>query len=96
MFFATHHTRLFAAMTAVSGNRQEAEEIMQEAFLKLWERWDRVSRLDDPEGYVRPRLGLSALLPRLGGCGGAGVDPTSPRASSPGRTAGAPIVMMTG
>lgn len=51
-FFATQHTRLFAAMTAVSGNRQEAEEIMQEAFLKLWERWDRVSRLDDPEGYL--------------------------------------------
>jgi DNA-directed RNA polymerase specialized sigma24 family protein len=25
---------------------------MQDAFLKLWERWDRVDRLDDPTGYL--------------------------------------------
>jgi RNA polymerase sigma-70 factor (ECF subfamily) len=33
-------------------NRHEAEEIMQDAFLKLWERWDRVASLPDPEGYL--------------------------------------------
>lgn len=51
-FFAAHHARLFGAMCAVTGDRQEAEEIMQEAFLKLWERWERVSQVEDPEGYL--------------------------------------------
>ena len=50
-FFATEHARLFAAMCFVTGDRQEAEEIMQDAFLRLWERWDRV-RLDDPSAYL--------------------------------------------
>ena len=25
---------------------------MQDAFLKVWERWDRVGRMDDPVGYL--------------------------------------------
>jgi len=25
---------------------------MQEAFLRLWERWDRVSRVEDPTAYL--------------------------------------------
>jgi len=36
----------------VTGNRSEAEEIMQEAFLRLWERWDRVSGLEDLTAYL--------------------------------------------
>jgi len=51
-FFATQHGRLFAAMCAVTGSHQEAEEIMQEAFLKIWERWDLVSGLEEPVGYL--------------------------------------------
>ena len=50
-FFATEHARLFAALCFVTGDRQEAEEIMQDAFLRLWERWDRV-RFDDPSAYL--------------------------------------------
>jgi DNA-directed RNA polymerase specialized sigma24 family protein len=36
----------------VRGDREsaEAEEIMQDAFLALWERWERVSAIDDPTG----------------------------------------------
>jgi RNA polymerase sigma factor (sigma-70 family) len=52
VFFAAHHGRLFAAMCAVTGDRQEAEEIAQDAFLKIWERWDTVSGLKDPVGYL--------------------------------------------
>ena len=37
--------------TAVTGDRHEAEEIMQDAFLRLWERWDD-SRIDDPSAYL--------------------------------------------
>jgi RNA polymerase sigma-70 factor (ECF subfamily) len=51
-FFEEHRSKLFGAMCLVTGNRQEAEEITQDAFLKLWERWGRVSRLDDPTGFL--------------------------------------------
>jgi RNA polymerase sigma-70 factor (ECF subfamily) len=63
-FFASEHARLFSALCAVTGNRQEAEEIMQEAFLKLWERWDRVSGLDDPVGYLY-RTAMNVFRQRL-------------------------------
>jgi RNA polymerase sigma-70 factor (ECF subfamily) len=36
----------------MTGNRHEAEEIMQDAFLRLWERWDRVSTMDQPVGFL--------------------------------------------
>ncbi|MFN2589827.1 MAG: RNA polymerase sigma factor, partial [Actinomycetota bacterium] len=29
-----------------------AEDVVQEAFLKLWERWDRVAGIDDPAAYL--------------------------------------------
>jgi DNA-directed RNA polymerase specialized sigma24 family protein len=34
----------------VTGDRYEAEEVAQEAFLRVFERWDRVGALDDPTG----------------------------------------------
>jgi RNA polymerase sigma-70 factor (ECF subfamily) len=51
-FFEDNRSRVFGAMCLVTGNRQEAEEITQDAFLKLWERWSRVSLLEDPSGYL--------------------------------------------
>jgi DNA-directed RNA polymerase specialized sigma24 family protein len=51
-FFAEEHRGLFKALYFVTGNRADAAELMQDAFLKLWERWDRVDRLDDPTGYL--------------------------------------------
>jgi RNA polymerase sigma-70 factor (ECF subfamily) len=50
-FFGTEHARLFGALCFVTGDREEAEEIMQDAFLRLWERWDRL-RLDDASAYL--------------------------------------------
>jgi RNA polymerase sigma-70 factor, ECF subfamily len=52
MFFASEHGRLFGALCLVTGDRSEAEEIMQDAFLRLWERWDRVATIDDPSAYL--------------------------------------------
>jgi RNA polymerase sigma factor (sigma-70 family) len=51
-FFDAESQILFRRLWLVTGNRAEAEEIMQDAFLALWERWDRVSTLDDPTGYL--------------------------------------------
>lgn len=51
-FFETHHRDVYAAMWLITRDRQESEEIMQDAFLRMWERWDRVGSLDDPVGYL--------------------------------------------
>ena len=51
-FFGSEHARLFGALCLVTGDRHEAEEIMQDAFLRLWERWDRVGGLGDPSAYL--------------------------------------------
>src|SRR4051812_24639048 len=51
-FFETNRSRLFGALCLVTGNRQEAEDITQDAFLRIWERWDRMSEVEDPTGYL--------------------------------------------
>src|SRR5262245_34065361 len=51
-FFRTESERVFRALWLVTGNRAEAEEITQDAFLAAWERWDRVSAMENPAGYV--------------------------------------------
>jgi RNA polymerase sigma-70 factor (ECF subfamily) len=51
-FFEAERARLFGTLCLVTGDRGEAEDVMQEAFLKVWERWDRVSKVHDPTGYL--------------------------------------------
>jgi RNA polymerase sigma-70 factor (ECF subfamily) len=51
-FFEDEHRRLFKTLYFVTGDRSEAADLMQEAFLKLWERWDRIDTIDDPRAYL--------------------------------------------
>lgn len=51
-FFEDQRSKVFGAMCLVTGNRQEAEEITQDAFMRLWERWDRVAEMEDPTGFL--------------------------------------------
>ena len=51
-FYEAESRTLFRRLWLVTGNRAEAEEIMQDAFLKLWEHWDRTQDLDDPTAYL--------------------------------------------
>ena len=51
-FFRQESERVFRALWFVTGNPAEAEEITQDAFLASWERWDRVSVMQNPTGYV--------------------------------------------
>jgi RNA polymerase sigma-70 factor (ECF subfamily) len=51
-FFEAEHARLLRALYLVTGNVAEAEEIMQDAFVAVWERWDRVAAMDAPAGYL--------------------------------------------
>jgi RNA polymerase sigma-70 factor (ECF subfamily) len=52
VFFEDEHRRLFKTLYFVTGDRAEAGDLMQEAFLKLWERWDRMDTIDDPQAYL--------------------------------------------
>ena len=63
-FFEQHHERLFRALWLLTRNRQEAEEVMQDAFLRLWERWDKVTGGPDPVGYLY-RTALNVWRSRL-------------------------------
>jgi RNA polymerase sigma factor (sigma-70 family) len=51
-FYEAEARTLFRRLWLVTGNRAEAEELMQDAFLLVWERWERVSAMDDPVGYL--------------------------------------------
>ncbi|HEY3142864.1 MAG TPA: sigma-70 family RNA polymerase sigma factor [Acidimicrobiales bacterium] len=51
-FYAANERRLFRALFVLTGDRPEAEDLMQTAFCKVWERWGRVSQFDDPVGYL--------------------------------------------
>jgi RNA polymerase sigma factor (sigma-70 family) len=51
-FFEAEHARLLRALYLVTGNAEEAEELMQDAFVVVWERWDRVGTMDEPTGYL--------------------------------------------
>jgi RNA polymerase sigma factor (sigma-70 family) len=50
--FLELHDRLFRALYFVTGSSADAEELMQDAFLKLWERWDSIDTIADPTAYL--------------------------------------------
>jgi RNA polymerase sigma-70 factor (ECF subfamily) len=51
-FFAEEHAGLLKLLFFVTGSRADAADLMQDAFLKLWERWDRLDRVSDPKAYL--------------------------------------------
>ena len=51
-FFDAERIRLLGALIVMTGNKAEAEELLQDAFLKVWERWDRVAAMENPIGYL--------------------------------------------
>ena len=51
-FFAEHYGRLARACLLLTGNAAECEDLAQEAMARVLERWDRVSGMEDPGGYL--------------------------------------------
>jgi len=51
-FYEIEHASLFGALCLIAGDRREAEDIMQEAFLKIWQRWNVVQSFSNPTGYL--------------------------------------------
>jgi RNA polymerase sigma-70 factor (ECF subfamily) len=52
-FFLATSGRLLGQLTAMTADRAQAEDVLQEAYAKAWLRWGRVSGLDSPEAWVR-------------------------------------------
>lgn len=44
---------LAAQLYAYTGDTGEAQEVVQEAFLRAWQRWQQIGRYDDPVAWVR-------------------------------------------
>jgi RNA polymerase sigma factor (sigma-70 family) len=51
-FFARRYERLVRACILLTGGAAEGEDLAQEAMARVLERWDRVSGMDDPGGYL--------------------------------------------
>ena len=52
-FYAATYGRLVGQLYAITGDRQEAEDAVQEAFARAVDRWPRLRRYDMPEAWVR-------------------------------------------
>ena len=51
--YEASYSRLVSVVAVAAGSRGDAEEVVQEAFVRLLRQWTRVSRYDDPEAWVR-------------------------------------------
>lgn len=58
------HGRLVGALAHHFGDVGLAEELANEALVRVWERWSRVSRLESPEGWAY-RVGVNLGRSRL-------------------------------
>ena len=51
-FYRANRVRLFRALVVMTRDVHSAEELTQESFVKVWERWERVVTMADPIGYL--------------------------------------------
>jgi len=52
VFFEQHYPSVARALVLVVGGETEAEDLVEEAFARAWDRWDRVRAMASPAGYV--------------------------------------------
>ena len=52
-FFRAEHPKLLALGLALTGDRETARDLAQEALLRAYEHWPRVERLERPGGWAR-------------------------------------------
>lgn len=59
-FFRSTYGRLTRALLLLTGDEAEAEDLAQEALVRMFERWERVRTMESPEGYLyRTAMNLS-------------------------------------
>ncbi len=49
--FLPYHRKLYAVALRLLGNEEDAEDLLQEAYLKLWDRRETLSAIDHPEAF---------------------------------------------
>ena len=52
-FYAAAAPKLVGQIYALVGSRQEAQDVVQEACMRAWLRWDSISAYENPEAWVR-------------------------------------------
>jgi RNA polymerase sigma-70 factor (ECF subfamily) len=52
-FYRATSRRVLHQVYALTGDLPEAQDCVQEAYARAWQRWARVGRHDDPEAWVR-------------------------------------------
>ena len=52
-FYTGTRHRLITYLYAMTGDRAEAQDAAQEAYVRAWQRWATVSGYDNPEAWVR-------------------------------------------
>jgi RNA polymerase sigma-70 factor, ECF subfamily len=51
-FFEDEKDRLLRVLALITGSRTEAEDIAQDAFTRIYERWDSVRAMENPSAYL--------------------------------------------
>lgn len=51
-FFSAESDRLLRILGVITRSRAEAEDIVQEAFTRVYHHWDRVREMENPSGYL--------------------------------------------
>jgi RNA polymerase sigma-70 factor, ECF subfamily len=62
-FYTGSVRRVTSQLYAMLGSRPEAEDCVQEAYARAWQRWRTISGYRDPEGWVRTvayRIGVDS------------------------------------
>jgi RNA polymerase sigma-70 factor (sigma-E family) len=62
-FYRTTRHRVVTVLYALSGDLSEAQDAAQEAYVRAWQRWQRISGYGDPEAWVRT-VGYRLLINR--------------------------------
>lgn len=52
-FYRGSRQRLLGFVYVLTGDLAEAQDAVQEAYIRAWQRWSTVSGYDDPEAWVR-------------------------------------------
>ena len=63
-WYLAEYPRIVAALAVAARDRELAAEVASEAFVRAYERWDRLRRMERPGGWVH-RTALNLLKRRL-------------------------------
>jgi RNA polymerase sigma-70 factor (sigma-E family) len=62
-FYHGTRQRVVTFLYAMSGDRTDAQDAAQEAYVRAWQRWSTICTYDDPEAWVR-KVGYRLCLNR--------------------------------